>query len=99
VTKAAAELVARLTAALGTPSTTPERVMGAGGSLERAGYRVFRWRCPACRGGHDDPGHRLGHVVIGYRPLVVDSDGRMVCEAGGCSVAQIVAAAWELAAA
>lgn len=54
--------------------------MGAHGKLERAQYRVFRWPCPICGAGYDDPI---------YRPLVIDSDGRADCEASHCSIERI----------
>jgi hypothetical protein len=69
-------LIDRLAQALGNPVATPERLTAAGGKLERARYRVWRWPCPVCLAGGDDPI---------YRPLVVDSDGRVWCEAAGCT--------------
>jgi hypothetical protein len=75
------ELVERLERALGPSVCTPEWVMAADyretRRLERARYRVFRWRCPSCGGGEDDP------LQI-YRPFVVDSDGNVRCDARGC---------------
>jgi hypothetical protein len=83
-TRATAALISRLTEALGQPVATPEWLSAGGGKLERAHHRVFRWRCPACVGGDDDPI---------YRPLVVDSDGRVRCEASDCSAQAIAAGA------
>jgi hypothetical protein len=53
--------------------------------LERARYRVWRWRCPACGGGEDDP-QRI------WRPLAVDSEGDVWCEASRCSADMIARA-------
>ncbi len=80
--QAVAELVERMTRALGRPVCTSEWVM-ADDYREthrkvRARYRVWRWRCPVCGGGLEDPD-------LIYRPLAVDSDGRVRCEASGCS--------------
>lgn len=81
-----AELVERFTRALGPPVATPEWVMAADHRetrrLERARYRVWRWRCPVCGAGYGDPI---------WRPLLIDSDGRMVCEASQCSEDSIAA--------
>jgi len=52
------------------------------GKLERAKYRVFRWRCCVCKGGWDDPDGI-------WRPLVIDSDGDVRCEAAACSPERI----------
>jgi hypothetical protein len=84
VNRTTLELIARLTRALGAPAATPEWVSAGDGQLERARYRVFRWRCPACRGGYDD---------WLYRPLTVDSDGRVFCGASFCTADQIAQAA------
>ncbi len=81
--RAIVELIAWFTRALGPPIATPEMVTGADGQLERAQYRVFRWRCPACRGGSDD---------WLYRPMVINSDGRVFCDASSCSADQIAEA-------
>jgi hypothetical protein len=55
-----------------------ERALGpAVATPEHRGYRVHRWCCPACGGGLDDPQWI-------WRPFVVDSDGRVWCEAPGC---------------
>lgn len=90
VTTATAALIRRLTDALGPPVSTPDLVRGADGQLERSRYRVYRWRCPACRAHWDD---RI------YRPLVVDSDGRVYCDASQCSAEAIAAAVRPLLAA
>jgi len=78
---AATLVVERFERALGSAVATPEQIMGDRG-LERARYRVFRWVCPVCGAGYGDPI---------YRPLVIDSDGRVGCEASNCSVEQIAA--------
>jgi ribosomal protein L37AE/L43A len=90
VTTATAALIRRLTDALGPPVSTPDLVRGDAGQLERSRYRLHRWRCPACRAHWDD---RI------YRPLVVDSDGRVYCDASKCSAEAIAAAVRELLAA
>jgi hypothetical protein len=75
------ELIEALGRALGPAVCTPEWVMSADyrqtRQLERAKYRVFRWRCPSCGAGEDDP-------LQLYRPFAVDSDGRVSCGARGC---------------
>jgi hypothetical protein len=76
---ATTKLVEQLTRAIGAPVATPAVISVGNGEVDRARYRVFRWRCPACGGGRDDPI---------YRPLVVDTDGRVWCEAPGCPVEQ-----------
>ena len=76
--RAVPALVEQLTRALGPPIATPELVAGDDGRLVRAEYRVFRWPCPACHAGYDDPNPI-------YSPFVVDSDGRVWCEAPYCS--------------
>lgn len=74
-------LVERFERALGPAVATPERIMGELG-LERARYRVFRWACPVCGAGYDDPV---------YRPLLIDSDGNVCCETSGCASERIAA--------
>lgn len=83
MTTATRLLVERFERALGPPVCTPDWIMGDRG-LERARYRVFRWVCPVCEAGYDDP---LGL----YRPLVIDSDGRVGCDASGCPLEEIAA--------
>jgi hypothetical protein len=78
-----AALIERLTLALGPPVSTPEFVRTEDGSERRSLYRVHCWRCPACRAGFDDPI---------YRPLVVNSDGRVWCGASRCSAEAIAVA-------
>lgn len=82
-------LIARLTFALGPTACTPEWVMAPNyretRRLERARYRVWRWRCPACGGGDDDP-DRI------WRPLAIDSRGSVWCEAGRCTQDEIARA-------
>jgi len=56
--------------AMGPPVCTPEWIMGSDRRLERAGYRVFRWICPRCATGD--------HI---HRPFVIDTDGKVWCEA------------------
>jgi hypothetical protein len=73
-----ATLIRRLTDALGPPVSTPDFVRGDDGQLVRSRYRVHRWRCPSCLGGESDPD-------LIWRPLVVDSDGRVWCDASQCS--------------
>lgn len=82
--RATAGLLEQLTKTLGPPVATPEFLSAGGGKLERARYRVFRWRCPACGGGWDDP-------ELSWRPFVIDSDGKVWCEAPGCSEAELAA--------
>jgi hypothetical protein len=84
VTRATHTLIERLAHALGPPIATPEIVSADGGKLQRARYRVWRWACPACGAGYDD---ELGL----YSPLVVDSDGRVWCDANQCSAEAIAA--------
>jgi hypothetical protein len=78
VGRTTAALIDALTRSLGPPVATPEWISVGAGKRERARYRVFRWRCPACQGGWGDPD-------LIWRPLVVDSDGNVWCEAPGCS--------------
>jgi hypothetical protein len=70
-----AEAVERFTRAFGPPIATPECVNDGRGGLERARFRQWRWPCPVCGGGSDDPI---------YRPLVITSDGEVRCEACDC---------------
>jgi hypothetical protein len=82
VTHDAKKLVAHFSRALGDPVATPEWISVGEGKLERAKCRVFRWRCCVCKGGWDD--------VDGiWKPLVIDSDGDVRCEADGCSPERI----------
>jgi hypothetical protein len=60
-----AAAIERLSAALGPPVCTPELLADGQGGLERAHYRVWKWPCPACGAGEDDPF---------WRPLTVDSN-------------------------
>jgi hypothetical protein len=80
--RAAVELVAAMTCAFGQPVKTPAWICGADGRIERSRYRVFKWRCPVCGGGFDDP-DRI------HRPLTVDSDGEVWCSANRCTPEQI----------
>ena len=73
-----ASLIERMTLALGPPAATPEQVSIGNGQLKRAGYRVWRWQCPVCNGGGEDP-QRI------YRPLAVDSDGNVWCNQSRCT--------------
>jgi hypothetical protein len=82
VTLATVKLIALFTRALGPPVATPEWVVAGNGRLERAPYRVFRWICPVCGAGADDPI---------YRPLVIDSEGVVCCDASRCSTKSIAA--------
>lgn len=86
MTHATRELIDKLSRVLGSPTSTPEYVMAwdyrETHQLERARYRVFRWPCPACLGGENDPL---------YRPFVVDSEGRVWCKAPGCSAEELAA--------
>ena len=66
-------VVWRFTPALGPAVSTPEWITDGRGGLRRATYRVWRWDCPICRAGEDDPDHI-------YRPLVIDTDGRVSCD-------------------
>jgi hypothetical protein len=84
VTRATTRLIDALGGVLGPPVATPEFVCAANGKLDRARYRVFRWVCPSCGGGRDDP-------ELIWRPFVVDSDGRVFCEARYCSEEKLVA--------
>jgi hypothetical protein len=83
------ELVDRLERALGPAACTPAWVMGADRQLEAARYRVWRWRCPSCLGGEEDP-------LQLYRPFVVDSDGRVWCEGRACFPDRLQATLCEL---
>ena len=71
--KAVPALVERFERALGPALTTPELVAGTDGRQVRADYRVWRWECPCCSADDSDP-ERL------WRPLFIDSDGRVACE-------------------
>jgi hypothetical protein len=86
VSSATSELIDKLSRVLGPPTSTPEYVMASDyretHRLERARYRVFRWPCPACLGGYDD---------AGYKPFVVDSDGRVWCKGPGCLAEELAA--------
>jgi hypothetical protein len=73
-TKRALDCLTRL---LGRPVATPEFIMDSNCTLEPASYRVFRWRCCWCGGGENDPKHI-------YRPLALDSDGKIWCEEEFC---------------
>jgi hypothetical protein len=84
VSRATRLLIDGLTRALGSPVATPELISVGGGKLERARYRVFRWRCPSCRAGESDPD-------LIWRPFVVDSDGRVWCDAPACSTDELAA--------
>lgn len=84
MTPAARTLIDTLARALGPPVATPEFVCVGAGKRERARYRVFRWVCPSCGGGRDDP-------ELIWRPFVVDSDGRVFCDVAGCSQEQLAA--------
>lgn len=83
MTPATRQLITWLTDVLGPPVATPDLVRGPDGTLTRPSYRVHRWACPACRGGWDDPL---------YRPLVVDSEGRVFCGANHCSAERLATA-------
>jgi len=76
----AVDLLDRLARALGDPVATPEWISAGGGKLERAKYRVFKWECPVC---HEGAGT--------WRPLVLDSDGRIFCGASRCAPERIAA--------
>jgi hypothetical protein len=78
-------LIDRLTVSLGAPIATPAMIGAGKGKLEPPAYRVFRWPCPACHAGYNDP---LGL----YSPFVADSGGRVFCEACHCSATEIAAA-------
>lgn len=84
MTRSTEKLVERFTRALGEPVATPEQIVEADGRLGRARFRVFRWPCPVCCAGYDDP---LGL----YRPLVIDSDDHVHCTASDCSLERIAA--------
>lgn len=81
--RAVPDLVNKFSRALGWPVCTPEWVANHG-RMERAKYRVWRWDCPVCRAGERDPDGI-------YRPLVIDSDGRVGCNACNGSVDAIAA--------
>lgn len=83
----ATALVERFEKVLGRPISTPEFVGVEPGRYERALYRVFKFRCPACRAWWDDSL---------CRPLTVTSDGQVFCNVSWCSVKEIVAAIREL---
>jgi hypothetical protein len=66
---ATTKLVEQLTRAIGAPVATPAVISVGNGEVDRARYRVFRWRCPACGGGRDDPIYRpIRTVGSGARP-------------------------------
>jgi hypothetical protein len=77
-----AAVVERFSRALGAAVSTPEWVNSSAGGLERASYRVWRWRCPVCRAGDSDPDQL-------YRPFSVDSDGEVWCSACDCSAEEV----------
>lgn len=86
-------LLELLTRALGQPVSTPEVVRGDSGRLERSRYRVHRWGCPVCSTGGPGSGDPI------YRPLVLDSEGNLYCDAAhcapeaiGCSVRELLSA-------
>jgi hypothetical protein len=82
MTRATIELVDQMTRALGRAIATPEWVSVGGGRRERADVRVWRWTCPVCSGGADDPDGI-------WRPLAVWSDGGVQCEANDCELSLI----------
>lgn len=83
-----AALIDAFTRIIGPPVSTPVLTSVGDGRREPTRYRVHRWECPACGAGSDDPI---------YRPMVIDSDGRVFCDASRCSPAAIGAAVRALA--
>jgi hypothetical protein len=77
VTRAVRDAIERMARALGPPVATP-RLVRKDGAMVPARHRVFRWRCPVC-----DHGDWL------WKPLVIDTEGRMWCDGGGCSPAAV----------
>ena len=86
----AERLLEVLTRALGQPVSTPEVVRGDSGRLERSRYRVHRWGCPVCRTGGPGSGDPV------YRPLVLDSEGNLYCQASHCAPEAVGRAVREL---
>ncbi len=86
----AERLLEALTRALGPAISTPEVTVGDSGRLERSRYRVHRWGCPVCRTGGPGSGDPI------YRPLVLDSEGELHCQACHCSPEAIGCAVREL---
>jgi hypothetical protein len=72
--RAVPALVERFERALGPAVCTPELVADGIGHRVRSRYRVWRWDCPCCAAGETDP-DRI------WRPLFIDSDGRVACDA------------------
>lgn len=87
---AAQRLLELLTRALGQPVSTPEVVRGGSGRLERSRYRVHHWGCPVCGAGGAGSGDPI------YRPLALDSEGALHCQASHCSPEAIGCAVREL---
>ncbi len=72
--KAVPALVERFERALGPALTTPEFVTDTNDRRVCAHYRVWRWDCPCCSAGETHPDRH-------WRPLFIDSDGRVGCDA------------------
>jgi hypothetical protein len=80
--RAVPALIERFQQALGPSVCTPELVADGNHGQVRSRYRVWRWDCPCCRVGETDPAGI-------WRPLFIDSDGRVVCNACNASAEQI----------
>jgi len=80
--RAVPALVERFERALGPAVCTPELVTDHNGHRVRARYRVWRWDCPCCAAGETDP-DRI------WRPLFIDSDGSVACDACHASAERI----------
>ena len=80
--RAVPALTERFERALGPSVCTPELVADGNNSQVRSRYRVWRWDCPCCAAGETDPA-RI------WRPLFIDSEGRVMCDACHASGEQI----------
>jgi hypothetical protein len=80
--RAVPALVERFERALGPAVCTPELVADGHGHRVRPRYRIWRWDCPCCAAGETDPA-RI------WRPLFIDSAGRVACDACDASGEQI----------
>ena len=72
--RAVPALVERFERALGPAVSTPELVADHNGRPVPSRYRVWRWDCPCCGAGETDSAGI-------WRPLFIDSDGRVACDA------------------
>ena len=70
------DVIERVTMALGPPLAAPERTGGRP-------HMTWRWACPACGAGEDDPLER---------PLMLSGEGWFRCQASGCSADAVATA-------